>query len=127
MSRRRCALRQIAVVGASVVGLGLVACGSGADALEDVDPEAAPQLPGYTEHVAPIMDRYCTACHAEDAQPGMTAGFGFETCDDVRRGWGGIVITVFRGNTMPPGGAYRMSSEDQLTLQRWFDQGARCD
>jgi uncharacterized membrane protein len=103
------------------------ACGGGTGDLAQVDPMAAPQTPTYTEHVGPIMDRYCTACHAKDAQPGALEGFDYSTCDGVKRGWGGVVETVFFTETMPPGGAQRVTSSDELTLERWYDQGARCD
>ncbi len=107
--------------------LGLMtACGGGEGLLEEVDPEAAPANPTYAEHVAPIMDRYCVACHSEDAQPGEVDGFGYETCRKVRQNWGSVVWTVFETKTMPPGGAQRVTSVDQLTLQRWYEQGADC-
>ena len=109
------------------VCLGLSACVSGDGTLEQIDPEAAPTVPTYTGHVGPIMDRYCTACHAEDAQPGKVDGYGYGTCLEVKENWGSIVWTVYETKTMPPGGAQRMTSADKLTLQRWYRQGAQCD
>lgn len=125
--RRRCVLEIAARCVLTAALVAVVACGSGDGTLDEIDPEAAPAEPSYSKHIAPIMDRYCTACHASDAQVGEVEGLGYETCDKVRRNWGGILITVFRGNTMPPGGAYRVTSEDRMTLERWFEQGARCD
>ncbi len=105
----------------------LCACGGGTGELGEVDPEAAPATPTYTAHVGPIMDRYCTACHAADAQPGPLEGLDYSTCSGVRRGWGGVLETVIFTETMPPGGAERVTSSDQLTLERWHAQGAACD
>lgn len=104
----------------------LTACGEGTGTLDEVDPEAAPQTPTYTEHVAPIMDLYCTACHAADAQPGELDGYGYDTCDKVRRNWSGLVETAFVYENMPPGGAERVSEAHKLTLQRWWNQGGTC-
>lgn len=106
--------------------LALVGCGGGEGTLEEVDPLAAPLEPGYTEHVAPIMERYCTPCHSAQALPGRVAGFGYGTCAEVRDNWGSVVWTVFETKTMPPGGAPRVTAEDQLTLRRWHEQGALC-
>jgi uncharacterized membrane protein len=105
----------------------LSACVFGDGTLDEVDPAAAPATPSYTAHVAPIMERYCTACHAEDAQPGEVEGYGYETCAKVRRNWGGIVETTLDSSSMPPGGAVRVSSPEKLALQRWWAQGGRCD
>jgi uncharacterized membrane protein len=104
----------------------LAGCGGGEGTLEEVDPEAAPMEPTYTEHVAPIMDRYCVSCHSAEALPGRVDGYGYGTCAEVRDNWGGVVWTVFEGKTMPPGGAPRVTSSDQLTLRRWHEQGAVC-
>lgn len=119
-----------AVLGVWALAMGLswsIACVSGDAPLSVVDPDAAPRVPAYEAHIAPIMERYCTACHAADAQPGEVDGFGYETCQKVRRNWGGVIWTVFETRTMPPGGAQRVTAADELTLQRWYDQGARCD
>ena len=105
----------------------LGACGFGAGTLEDVDPEAAPMQPTYTAHVAPIMTRYCTVCHASDAQPGEVEGYGYETCAKVRRNWNGVVDTVFENDNMPPGLGRRVSEPERLALRRWWDQGGTCD
>ena len=95
--------------------------------VEGVDPEAAPEEPTYSEHVSVIMDLRCTACHAEDAQPGEAEGYGFDTCAKVKRAWGPLWNTVAVSQTMPPGGAERLTSAELLTLQRWREQGGRCD
>ncbi len=106
--------------------VGLPSCGAGEGTLDEIDPDATPPRPTYTEHVAPLMEQYCTACHAEDAQPGEQEGYGFDTCNKVRANWGELVETTFVEKTMPPGGAPRVSSVHQLILERWFDNGAPC-
>ncbi len=117
----------VAWIVAMALALVLGACVAGDGTLEEIDPEAAPLNPTYSQHVAPLMDLYCTACHAEDAQPGEIEGYGYETCDKVRSGWEDLVETSFIEKTMPPGGAPRITSAHQLLLERWFDNGAPCD
>lgn len=106
--------------------LGLLAC-AGEGTLEEVDPEAAPANPTYSEHVSRIMEQRCTACHSEDSSVGEEHGVGYETCDKVKRNWHGIEETVFDGSSMPPGGADRVTSAEMLTLARWYQQGATCN
>lgn len=103
------------------------ACGAGEGTLEEIDPGSAPARPTYSEHIAPIMEEYCTACHAPDAQPGEAEGYGYETCAKVKRYWGGVILTVFKEDSMPPGGAQRVPEADRLALMRWYAQGSRCD
>ena len=107
--------------------LTLGGCAFGDGTLADLDPEAAPARPTYVAHVAPIMARYCTACHAPDAQPGEQEGYGYETCAKVRRNWRGVEETVFESSSMPPGGAVRVSAPEKLALARWWAQGGRCE
>lgn len=102
-------------------------CSAGDDILDVVDPEAAPANPTWSSHIERIMVVRCTACHAEDAQPGEVDGYGYETCEKARRNEGGFIETVFEENTMPPGGAERLTSAEMLTVQRWYEQGAPCD
>lgn len=110
----------------SMLALVLVsACGDAT--LDEVDPGAAPASPTYFDDVAPIMAARCVPCHADGAQPGDNiAGYGYDTCDKVKSGWGGLVSTGFVDKTMPPGGAERITSSEELTLQRWHDQGSSC-
>lgn len=102
-------------------------CGFGDATLEDIDPEAAPARPTWSEHIEPLMQIYCTACHAPDAQTGEAEGYGFETCEKTRRNWRGLYQTTFESETMPPGGGPRPLPWELLTLQRWYDQGATCE
>ena len=106
-----------------------VGCGFGDASLDALDPGAAPATPSWSADVQPLMDLYCTACHAEDAQPGRVEGYGYGTCEETReeRNWEGFERSVFVENEMPPGGAPRLRESELLTLRRWADQGFRCD
>ncbi|MCA9537247.1 MAG: hypothetical protein KC620_00080 [Myxococcales bacterium] len=105
----------------------LSGCAFGSSHLDEVDPEAAPATPTWSAHVLPILEHRCTACHADDALPGKAAGYGFGTCAEAKRHWGELYETAFIELSMPPGGAPRLESWEMLTLQRWHDQGGRCD
>ena len=118
--RRR---RAPAVVG--LLGLTLAASGAGDAALEEVDPAAAPESPTYAEHIAPIMEDYCTACHSADSS-GEGGGVRYDTCRDVVRNWRALERTAFDEKTMPPPTAYTLSSADVLTLKRWWEARHVC-
>ena len=103
-------------------------CGClGDKTLEEVDPEAAPAQPSFSKHIEPLMEDYCVACHAPDAQPGEVGDIGLDTCEKLKENMELVSEMVFDREVMPPGGAMRLSEEEQLTLRRWFDQGADCD
>ncbi|MEZ4466094.1 MAG: hypothetical protein R3F60_00370 [bacterium] len=112
---------------AGLVAATLAGCGFGSSTLDEADPEAAPMTPTYGEHIETIMDLRCNACHSVQAQPGELNGYGFDTCAKVKRFWGPLWNTAAVSKTMPPGGADRVTSAELLTLQRWHDQGGRCD
>jgi uncharacterized membrane protein len=109
------------------MALAMAGCAAGDADLDEVDPEAAPATPTWTAHIERLMDRYCTECHAADAQPGKQGGFGFATCEETRRHRQRVEAVVFKGETMPPGGAERLRSWEKLMLARWYAQGATCE
>jgi hypothetical protein len=111
----------------SLLGALCLGCDLGDQPLSEVDPEAAPAEPTWSEHVQPLMEIYCTACHAPDAQTGESEGYGFETCAKTKRYWGPLYQSTFVVRDMPPGGAPRPLSWELLTLERWHAQGGRCD
>lgn len=102
-------------------------CALGDFPLDEVDPWAAPAAPTWSEHVQPILEFHCTACHAPDAQPGAQEGFRYDTCSHTRRGWRSSWESMTVRGDMPPGGASRLESWELLTLERWHAQGATCD
>ena len=101
------------------------ACGQGS--LDQVDPQAAPERPTWALHVGPIVKARCAACHGQDSWGGPAEGELYETCGQVRRGWGEFAETSIDSASMPPGGAPRLTSAEILTLERWASQGRRCD
>lgn len=103
----------------------LGACGAGDATLEEVDPEAAPARPDYETHVAPIMDDYCTTCHAKDSG-GEGGEVRYDSCEMVVRNWRQLERSTFDEKSMPPPTAYALSSADVLTLRRWWEQGHAC-
>ena len=109
--------------------LALSGCGFGDATLEELDPEVVPERPTWSTEIRPLMDLYCTACHAEDAQPGAVGGLGYDTCEKTksRRNWRGIVNSVFESNYMPPGGAPRVTEPHVLMLKRWKRAGFPCE
>lgn len=81
----------------TLLALTLTACGFGDATLEEIDPEAAPARPTWTAHVEPIIELYCTACHAHDAPVGHKHGFGYDDCETTKdpHNWAGFRRTVF--------------------------------
>jgi hypothetical protein len=131
MSKRLSAL-------AALVALAGTACGFGTLSLEEVDPDAIPPNPTYSQDIAPMMDYYCVACHDAKGQIGAQG-------DDKRKaatpygddGGEGIDLTSFEGvvgefeeveetileRSMPPGAARRLTARDEAILFRWAEQG----
>ncbi|MCB9528692.1 MAG: hypothetical protein R3F65_20355 [bacterium] len=105
----------------------LIGCGDGDLTLEEADPAAAPAAPTWTDHVAPIIELHCVACHDPDGLTGAAEGVAYDTCEATRRNWRELEETVFEEGEMPPGGAMRLRAYEELILRRWHEQGARCD
>ncbi len=111
---------------AALLGLLLPAgCGLGDRDLEAVDPAAAPLHPTYAEHIAPLMETYCTACHAA-GEGGEGGEIRYDGCSWVVRNWGGLRSTALDGRSMPPPTAWVLTSADRLTLERWWRDGHVC-
>lgn len=105
----------------------LVGCGTGDLTIEEADPEAAPPTPTWSMHVEPIIEFHCVACHDPNGQAGAQEGYAYDTCEATRKGWGGLVETIFEEDSMPPAGAMRLQPWEELTLLRWREQGSTCD
>ena len=107
----------------------LGACGEGVGTLDEVDPDAAPLNPTWSEHISGIMEERCAACHAEDSPVGETEGYGYGTCEKVKQpgNWNGLVETGLEKKNMPPGGADKITPAEALAIERWWEQGATCD
>ena len=109
----------------------LVACGSGDQPLDQVDPAAVTANPTY-EQVFAIIDRECVPCHqggdsAELAGSAATGRIGddtdLSTCASIVGERESIWDTI-ADNTMPPGALPRLNSEKRLIIRRWIDNGA---
>src|SRR5262249_59777369 len=51
----------------------------------------------YAAHVAPLLERYCVACH----RPGQGGPMSLQTYDDVAA-WSKTIVEVLGQNRMPP-------------------------
>jgi mono/diheme cytochrome c family protein len=110
----------------SLVCLALSACNFGAANIEEVDPEAIPLEPTYSAHIQPIMEFYCVACHDPEGQAGAAQDVDLTSYEAVVNDYDDIAEALFDKRYMPPGGARRLSSEDEATLARWATQGFAC-
>lgn len=98
-------------------------CAFGDASLAEVDPGTLPARPTYAEHIRPMMDFYCAACHDPDGQIGAQEGIDLTRYDDIVDEFEEIAEQVFEERTMPPGGARRLSARDEEILARWAEQG----
>lgn len=122
-TRRRvlpCASLALLLVGGGLAALGAVkGCGFGDSSLESLDPGNVPLEPQYEAHVAPIMERRCTNCHAEDA-PGFRRAFPYlDQRHQVETHACRVHAAAVLEERMPPGAMDRITSEEGLTLTRW--------
>lgn len=103
--------------------LALGACAFGDRSVEQVDLEAVPAEPTYTEHIAPLMEFYCVTCHDPAGQVGEAYGVDLTSYDAVVDDFDDIDEALFDKRYMPPGGARRLSSVEEATIARWAAQG----
>ncbi len=94
-------------------------CGLGDGTLEEVDPASIPAEVTYTQHIKPRMEYFCVACHNPDASLGNAGGWDLSTYLLVRASYDSIATTSFLKRTMPPGGARRLTAEDEAYFNRW--------
>jgi uncharacterized membrane protein len=96
----------------------------------------------YSQDVAPILDKHCTACHVP-GQPGfVVSGFELGSYDSLMKGtqFGPVVlpgdaltsvlVMLIEGRAdpslkMPHGDASPLTQEEILTIRRWVEQGAK--
>jgi mono/diheme cytochrome c family protein len=102
------------------------ACSFGTENIESVDPDAIPAAPTYSEHIKPLMEFYCVACHDPEGQVGEAGGIDLTTYELVSGDYDDIREAIFDKRYMPPGGGRRLSAEDEATLARWDAQGLIC-
>jgi hypothetical protein len=91
-------------------------------------PQAAGDIPTFSQHVAPILFQNCVSCH----RPGEAAPFSLMTYEDARKR-ARLMSEVTAKRFMPPWHAEaghmaylnpRVLSEEQIeVLQRWYNGG----
>jgi uncharacterized membrane protein len=57
------------------------------------------------------------------ARVGGGADPNLETCVSILESIDDSMAAIFDNNDMPPGAWPRLTSEERLILQRWYDQG----
>jgi len=85
---------------------------------------AAP--PAYEGEVRPLLERYCTDCHAGDAAEGGIAIDGFSEAaarSTDRAAWQKVLRQV-EAVVMPPADAPQPTAEERATLARWIAEFA---
>lgn len=112
-------------------------CNSGDATLAQVDPDAVPQDPDY-EIVFGIIQRDCAPCHTESDDDGPEDASTWEgprraalggvepdltTCEGILSSLSEVDEEI-RKNTMPPGAWPRLTSAEQLIIERWINNGA---
>jgi hypothetical protein len=98
----------------------LLACPAGNLTLEELDPAAIPAEPTYTEHVQPILDYYCSACHDQNGQVGDIEGIDTTNYDDVVDEFDDIEDSI-QDRFMPPANARQLTPREIAILGRWKD------
>jgi len=115
------------------LALAAVVALSGCDRNKDVS---------YSQDVAPILDKHCTACHVP-GQPGfVVSGFELGSYQSLMKGtqFGPVVlpgdaltsvlVMLIEGRAdpslkMPHGDASQLTQEEITTIRRWVEQGAK--
>jgi hypothetical protein len=122
--------RWVLPVLASLGLLALAACGR------------TPPTVSYRNDVAPILDKYCMACHVPGQSGYVVSGFELGSYESLMKGtqYGPVVlpgdaltsvlVMLIEGRTdpalrMPHGDASKPSADDILTIRRWVEQGAK--
>lgn len=98
------------------------------------DPSKVPDAPTWHEHVAPILVKHCSGCHAE----GEIAPFRLDRYKDAKASRR-VIMHAIDNRTMPPFLAHdtdrctpplpwlgdnRLSKTKIETIRRWVDKGA---
>ena len=123
-------MHRLRIVAAAIFLAVAAGCGSGDLTLDEADPNAVAQRPSW-DQVNAIFQRQCVPCHtgdgdAEDLRYGPAGGAepGLESCDAIIENFRLCYDRIFVTNDMPPGAWPRLTSEEKLTIQRWFEAGA---
>ena len=114
--------------------VGVLACSSGDETLNVVEPQSVPEFPTF-DQVYAVLERNCVPCHSRNKPvPGGGAHLledgendpNYDTCEDVIAGYGDLLQVVFN-ETMPPGAWPRLTEREKLLIVRWGQNGASCE
>jgi hypothetical protein len=98
----------------SLIATLFAGCFSGEFLIGEIDPESIPEVPTYSEHVKPIMEYYCVACHYPGGEePDLS------TYEAVLDDFEETAEEVFESRSMPPGASRRLSPREETILARW--------
>jgi len=126
-------LRRFFISMGFLVALLAAACGKGDLTLEEADPASVADVPTW-DQVYGIFQRECVPCHTGDSPAGDNLRYGasapqegtspgLETCQSIIDNFARSYERIFVQNDMPPGAWPRLTSEQKLIIQRWFDEG----
>jgi hypothetical protein len=132
-----------------LAGLLFTGCFFGDRLLGEVDPESIPETPTYTEHIRPIVEYYCVACHypgnklrllqkeegpsvqqdalTEEEDSSFILNSGEEpdlsTYEAVVEAFEEVAEEIFEAQSMPPGASRRLTPREETILARWAAKG----
>jgi predicted CXXCH cytochrome family protein len=108
------------------------------DAPKNGHVPTARQVSGYQQHIQPIFDQYCIACHGEEKHESelrldtfLRLMEGGSTGPAIQAGdrkaslvYTRLMIPLSGASHMPPKGMAQPTSRDVDLIGRWIDQGA---
>lgn len=93
--------------------------------LYGITPCEVPTTSTYSQHVRPILTKYCTACHGGTSPSG---GINLETVADIKiyveNGTFMGSINQLSGYSPMPKGSGKLSACQIETIQKWIDSGS---
>jgi uncharacterized membrane protein len=114
-------LRWMLVIVAVAVAAGPAACGSEGGSCEDVTPASCPEgAPSYASDVAPLLQKYCTKCHAPG---GEQSSIPFDTLSGVQA-YKAEMQHELGECEMPPAGDSQPSAAEREKILAWLVCGA---
>ena len=102
---------------------------------------AKPESVSFKSNVKPLLDKYCSECHAQGGAGAEASGFITTSYDSVMKGtkFGPVVVakdplssSLYRlvaGKVDPsirmPHGKEALAQEEILSIEHWIEQGAK--
>jgi hypothetical protein len=95
----------------------------GSSTYDQIEPGDIPEQVTYAEHVAPIVEFRCGACHFPGGSVTEEAPL-YGTYESVAPpNWRAFKRTTITDMTMPPGGKERTTPRENAILVRWESEG----